>query len=58
MSCSHVIQPANLRVCGCRRKVYDQTGSVDDAEGLKSGDFKNLYEFFKSQLEEVGPRSS
>lgn len=39
----------------CRRQVYDQTGSVGDAEDLTSGDFKNLYEFFRSQLEEVCP---
>lgn len=36
-----------------KRKVYDQTGSIGDAEELDSSDFKSLYEFFKSQLEEI-----
>jgi hypothetical protein len=37
----------------CRRKEYDQTGSIEDAEDFTSEDFKSLYEFIKSQLEEV-----
>eukprot|EP00892_Ulva_mutabilis_P004988 jgi/Ulvmu1/2861/UM146_0003.1 len=35
-----------------KRKIYDQTGSVGDAEDLNSKDFDSLYEYFKSQLEE------
>ena len=37
----------------CRRKAYDQTGSLRDAEEFTSDEFKSLYEFIKSQLEEV-----
>lgn len=43
------------QVFPCRRHVYDRTGSIGDAEDLNRRDFKNLYEFFRSQLEEVCP---
>lgn len=36
----------------CRRAAYDRTGSLEDAEGL-SGEFADLYEFYRSQVEEV-----
>ena len=36
----------------CRRAAYDKTGSIDDAEEL-TDDFKAMYEYFKSQFEEV-----
>lgn len=37
----------------CRRKAYDQTGSLQDAEDFTCDEFKSLYDFIKSQLEEV-----
>ncbi len=37
----------------CRRKVYDQTGSLDDSEQLAGEDFDNLYNYFRNIYKEV-----
>ncbi|CAL8471723.1 g11265 [Coccomyxa elongata] len=36
-----------------RRKVYDQTGSLDDSEQLAGEDFDNLYNYFRNIYKEV-----
>ncbi|KAK9918041.1 hypothetical protein WJX75_000728 [Coccomyxa subellipsoidea] len=36
-----------------RRKVYDQTGSLDDSEQLVGEDFDNLYNYFRNIYKEV-----
>jgi hypothetical protein len=41
-------------VSECRRKAYDRTGSIEEAE-VSEDHFRSLYEFFKSQVEEVRP---
>lgn len=37
----------------CRRKVYDQTGSLNDSEQLAGEDFDNLYNYFRNIYKEV-----
>ena len=36
-----------------RRKLYDRTGSLEDAEEMGCEDFKAMYEYFKTQVELV-----
>jgi hypothetical protein len=39
--------------CRRRRKVYDQTGSLSDSEGLAGEDFDSLYSAFRALYKEV-----
>lgn len=39
----------------CRRKVYDQTGSVEDSEELAGQQFNDLYNYYRSMFAKVGP---
>lgn len=32
----------------CRRKVYDQTGSIEDSEELAGEEFNELYEYYRT----------
>lgn len=32
----------------CRRKAYDQTGSLEGSEELAAGDFQSLYEYYRT----------
>lgn len=36
-----------------RRKVYDDTGATDDAEGLNTNSFDELYQFYRGLYKEV-----
>lgn len=36
-----------------RRKVYNQTGSLNDSEQLAGEDFDNLYKYYRSLYKEV-----
>ena len=36
-----------------RRKVYDQTGSLEDSEELAGDKFNDLYEYYRSMFKEV-----
>ena len=49
----------SYQVCSftCRRKIYDQTGSLDDSEELTSEQFNNLYNYYKSQFAPVTEES-
>ena len=40
--------PPAARCAPIRRKVYDQTGSVDDAEELAGDKFNDLYNYYRS----------
>ena len=37
----------------CRRRVYDQTGSLDDAEHLSGENFDDLYSYYRDLYKEV-----
>lgn len=37
----------------CRRKVYDQTGDLNDAEELTGEDFDDLYKYYRDLYKEV-----
>lgn len=55
--CSATETVSRLHVCWlltCRRAAYDKTGSIEDAEELTDG-FQAMYDYFKSQVEEVCP---
>lgn len=40
--------------CRRRRKVYDQTGSVEDSEELAGEKFNELYEYYRGLFVKVG----
>ena len=37
----------------CRRKIYDQTGSIECAEDLDAEDLNDLYKFYKEKFRQV-----
>lgn len=47
-------QPSSWRAC--RRKRYDQTGSLEDAEELSSQSFEDLFSFYRDLYKQVTPQ--
>lgn len=39
--------------CFCRRKRYDQTGSVEDTEALTGDQFDSLYDYYRNIYKKV-----
>lgn len=37
----------------CRRKTYDQTGSLEDSEALSGEQFESLYEYYRNIYKKV-----
>ena len=37
----------------CRRKVYDQTGSLDDSDDLAGEQFDSLYKYYRTLYRKV-----
>ncbi len=42
-----------INVCICRRKAYDQTGSLEDSETLSGEQFESLYEYYRNIYKKV-----
>ena len=40
-------------MASCRRKAYDQTGSLEDSEMLSGEQFENLYEYYRNIYKKV-----
>lgn len=41
-------RPKRYNTVSCRRKVYDQTGSIEDTEDFSGEQFDELYKFYKA----------
>jgi hypothetical protein len=41
----------------CRRKLYDETGSLEDSEQLSGDAFDNLYEYYRAMYPKASAAS-
>ena len=51
LSCQQLL--GTKACCKCRRKLYDQTGSLEDSDELAGEQFDSLYEYYRGLYHEV-----